>query len=128
MKVKLTLVAVAFNNKYDSFNKKRNNVLLYKDSLPHSFLMSENTIDEALEKLTTKHLAFHFDWLDIHLVDFRRLDETTCEAVYFTQFPYAAGFNKLGIPENLFDPELSEKLGDYYFDIISRHTTRKFVL
>ena len=128
MKIKLTLIAVAFDNKYDSFNKKRNNVLLHRNSLPSSFLLSEKTIDEGLEKLTSKYLNFHFNWLDIGLVDFRRIDENTCEAIYFTQFPHSSGFNRLGTPTNLFDSELLETLGEYYLDTISRHTSRKFVL
>ena len=128
MKIKLTLAAVAFDNKYDTFNKNRNTVLLHKDRLPSTFLLSEASIDEALEKLSSKYLNFHFKWLDISLVDFRRLDEETCEAIYFTQFPHSSGFNRIGTPTNLFSSDLSEKVGDYYIDIISRHTTRKFVL
>ena len=128
MKIKLTLAAVVFDNKYDTFNKNRNSVLLHKDSLPNTFLLSEASIDEALEKLCSKYLNFHFKWLDINLVDFRKLDDKTCEAIYFTQFPYSSGFNRLGTPTKLFGSDLEEKLGDYYLDTISRHTTRKFVL
>tara|TARA_R100000995_G_C3474508_1_gene120131 strand:- start:932 stop:1324 length:393 start_codon:yes stop_codon:yes gene_type:complete len=127
-KIKISLIAVAFDNKYDTFNKKRNNVLLHRDKLPYTFLMSEKTIEEALERLTQKYLNFHFKWLDVNLVGFRNIDEATCEAIYFTQFPYSSGFNRLGTPTNLFDSDLAEKLGDYYLDAISRHTTRKFVL
>ena len=128
MKIKLTLIAIAFNNNHDTFSKRRNVILLHREELPNTLLLSENSIDECLKKLSEKYLNHHFAWLDINLVGFRRVDEDTCEAVYFTQFPYASGFNRLGTPVNFYEQNLSDLLGEYYIDIISKHTTRKFAL
>tara|TARA_R110000744_G_scaffold20622_1_gene54100 strand:+ start:4489 stop:4875 length:387 start_codon:yes stop_codon:yes gene_type:complete len=128
MKIKLTLIAIAFNNNHDAFSQRRNVVLLHKEMLPSTFLLSENSIDECLKKLSEKYLNHNFVWLDMNLVEFRRVDEDTCEAVYITQFPYASGFNRLGTPTNFYEQNLSDLLGEYYIDIISSHTARKFVL
>mgnify|MGYP003659549792 CR=1 FL=1 len=125
MKIKITLLPVAFNSDPDSFNKNRN-ILLTDEDKPISRYMLSESAEECLEKLCGKYLFYSEGWLDITLVDFRRTSDSECEVVYFTQFPYIEGFHKSGTPDILFSKETIEKLGEYYVGILSTHTTRRF--
>jgi hypothetical protein len=125
MKIKITLLPVAFNNKFNSFDKKRN-ILLTDGDKPISRYMYSESVEECIKRLCEKYL-FHSDsWLDIALVDFRRASDEECEAVYLTQFPYVEGFYKSGTIDMLSSKETLEKLGEYYIGILSTHTTRRF--
>tara|TARA_R110000744_G_scaffold281753_1_gene393572 strand:- start:392 stop:775 length:384 start_codon:yes stop_codon:yes gene_type:complete len=125
MKIKITLLPVAFNNKFNSFDSKRN-TLLTDGNKPISRYMYSESVEECLKKLCEKYLFYSDSWLDIALVDFRKVSDSECEAVYFTQFPYVDGFHRAGTPNNLASEEILEKLGEYYIGILSTHTTRRF--
>ena len=125
MKIKLTLLPVAFNNKFNSFDKKRNTLLTDGDK-PISRYMYSESVDECLKKLCTEYLHHSYGWLDIILADFRRVSDNECEVVYFTQFPYVDGFYRAGTPDSLASEETLEKLGEYYVGILSTYTTRRF--
>jgi len=125
MKIKLTLLPVAFNNKFNSFDKKRNTLLTDGDK-PISRHMYSESVDECLKKLCAEYLHHSYGWLDITLADFRRVSDGECEVVYFTQFPYVDGFHRAGTPESLASEETLEKLGEYYIGILSTYTTRRF--
>jgi hypothetical protein len=125
MKIKLTLLPVAFNNKFNSFHKNRNTLLTDKGK-PISRYMYSETVEECLKRLCAEYLHHSYSWLDITLTDFRRVSDNECEAVYFTQFPYVDGFQKSGTAESLSSEKTIEKLGEYYIGILSTHTTRRF--
>jgi len=125
MKIKITLLPVAFNNKFNSFDSNRNTLLTDGDKPISRYVYSES-VDECLEKICTEYLHHSYSWLDITLTDFRRVLDSEFEAVYFTQFPYIDGFYRAGTPDNLSSEETLEKLGEYYVGILSTHTTRRF--
>tara|TARA_R110000824_G_scaffold55243_1_gene152265 strand:+ start:73 stop:456 length:384 start_codon:yes stop_codon:yes gene_type:complete len=125
MKIKLTLLPVAFDNKFNSFDKNRN-TLLTNGGKPISRYMYSEPVDECLKKLCEEYLHHSYSWLDITLADFRRVSDSECEAVYFTQFPYVDGFHRAGTSDSLASEETLEKLGEYYIGILSKHTTRRF--
>ena len=127
MKIKLTLLPVAFNNKFNSFDNKRNTLLMDGDKPISRYIYSES-VDECLKKLCTEYLHHSYSWLDITLTDFRRASSDEFEVVYFTQFPYVDGFYRAGTPDNLSSEETLEKLGEYYVGILSTYTTRRFAL
>tara|TARA_R110000824_G_scaffold252918_1_gene441767 strand:+ start:249 stop:632 length:384 start_codon:yes stop_codon:yes gene_type:complete len=125
MKIKITLLPVAFNNKFNSFDNKRN-TLLTDGGKPISRHIYSESVDDCLKKLCTEYLHHSYSWLDITLTDFRRTSDDEFESVYFTQFPYVDGFYRAGTPDNLSSEETLEKLGEYYVGILSTHTTRRF--
>ena len=125
MKIKITLLPVAFNNKFNSFDNKRNTLLTDGDK-PISRYMYSESVEECLKKLCEKYLFYSDSWLDIALVDFRKVSDSECEAVYFTQFPYIDGFHRAGTPDSLASEETLEKLGEYYIGILSTHAIRRF--
>ena len=116
---------MAFNNKFNSFDKQRNTLLMDGDK-PISRYMYSESVNECLKKLCEEYLHHSYSWLDITLADFRRVSDDECEVVYFTQFPHVDGFHRAGIPDNLSSEETLEKLGEYYIGILSTRTTRRF--
>jgi len=125
MKIKITLLPVAFNNKLDILNENRN-ILLTDNDKPISRYIYSESVEECLKKLCEEYLFYSDSWLDIALVGFRRASDNECEAIYFTQFPYIERFHKSGTPDILASKETIEKLGEYYVGILSTHTTRRF--
>ncbi len=125
MKIKITLLPVAFNNKLDILNENRN-ILLTDNDKPISRYIYSESVEECLKKLCEEYLFYSDSWLDIALVDFRRASDSECEAVYLTQFPHIEGFHKSGTLDILSSKETIKKLGEYYVGILSTHTTRRF--
>jgi len=126
MKIKVTLLPVAFNEKFNFLDKKRNVLLVDGDAPLHRYIYSES-IDDCLAKLCEDYLKYSCHWLDIHLVGFRRVSAEEFEAVYFCQFPFIEGFDKAGDKISLSLNEEISEIEDYYVTIVSTHTSRRFI-
>tara|TARA_Y100000296_G_C5125768_1_gene232788 strand:+ start:137 stop:520 length:384 start_codon:yes stop_codon:yes gene_type:complete len=125
MKIKVTLLPVAFDEKFNFLDERRNTLLIDGDSPIHRYIYSES-VNECLAKLCESYLQYSYEWLDVQLSDFRRVSTEEFEVVYFSQFPFIENFEKAGEKISLsLNKEINE-IEDYYVDIISRYGSRRF--
>ena len=76
------------------------------------------TEQDALKHLVSKHLHIEYEWLEIHVADFRKISTNECEVVYFAKMPQILGADKLG--KFFTEAEIIDlKIEDYYEQLIS---------
>ena len=125
MRIKVTLLPVAFDERFNFLDKKRNTLLVDGESPIHRYIYSES-VDECLSSLCASYLKYSYEWLDMQLADFRRVSPEEFEVVYFCQFPFIEDFEKAGDKISLsLNKEINE-IEDYYVTIVSKYGSRRF--
>jgi len=125
MKIKVTLLPVAFDDKFNFLDDRRNTLLIDGDSPLHRYIYSESVV-ECLSKLCENYLQYSYEWLDMQLADFRRVSSQEFEVIYVCHFPFVENFEKSGKKISLsLNKEINE-IEDYYVNIISRYGSRRF--
>ena len=125
MKIKVTLLPVAFDEKFNFLDDRRNTLLIDGGNPIHRYIYSES-VSECLSKLCESYLQYSYEWLDIHLADFRRVSPQEFEVVYVCQFPFVENFERAGDKISLsLNKEINE-IEDYYVTIVSKYGSRRF--
>ena len=118
MKIRITLILVECN--ISTHSTALNTIRLFLDEntcIPSCYLYHP-TEQDALKYLVGKYLHIDYEWLDIHVADFRKVAANECEVVYFAKMPQILGADKLG--RFYTEAEIIDlKLEDYYEQIIS---------
>ena len=96
MKVVLTLIVIQQNRNvqysHDDFFKF---LLTDDDRFPCKYISTKD-IEETAKELFSEYVNVYFDWTTLELMDFRKLDTTTCEIVYSIKLPNLLGIEKRG--------------------------------
>tara|TARA_Y100000593_G_scaffold50774_1_gene95467 strand:- start:3120 stop:3506 length:387 start_codon:yes stop_codon:yes gene_type:complete len=126
MKIKLSILPVAFDSSKNILDAKRNSILLdEKAKVISRYFLSEN-VEECIEKLSSEFIKYDTDWLDYNLADFYRISDKEFEVVYYCQFPYSAGFSIKGRMISLNDTDNLNSIGERYVRTLSKFTTTRF--
>ena len=123
MKIKVTLLPLAIDTSKPTLHPERIKLLVDGEPL-HKYLLSE-TPEDAIKKICSEYLGYTYEWLSIDLCDFMR-HENHFEAIYFCQFPASYGWKSKGNTIRACIDEEIKQIGEHYFDIISRHSSRRY--
>ena len=126
MKVKLSILPVSFEDSKNILDANRNSLLLDENYGVISRYFYNEDVPECLEKLSSEFIKYDTSWLDYKLADFFKLSDTEFEVVYYSQFPYVAGFSNKGKVLNLNDTDNLNKIGERYVRTLSKFTTTRF--
>ena len=128
MKIKLSILPVAFDSSKNILDAQRNSILLDEDAKVISrYFLSEDT-EECIKKLSSEFIKYDTDWLDYQLADFYRISDKEFEVVYYCQFPYCAGFSVKGRMLSLNDTDNLNSIGERYVRTLSKFTTTRYIL
>ena len=123
MKIKVTLLPLAIDTSKPTLHPERIKLLVDGEPL-HKYLLSQ-TPKDAVKKICSEYLGYTYEWLDIDLCDFVR-HEDHFEAIYFCQFPTSYGWKSKGNTIRVCIDEEINQIGEHYFYIISRHSSRRY--
>lgn len=118
MKIKITLILIECN--VSKYSTALNTIRLFLDEnhcIPSCYLYHA-TEQDALKFLVGKHLYVDYEWLTIHVADFRKISTNECEVVYSAKMPQILGADKLGRFHT--EAEIIDlKIEEYYEKLIS---------
>jgi hypothetical protein len=126
MKIKLSILPVTFEDSKSILDANRNSLLLDDDYKVISRFFYQDTVEDCLNKLSSEFIKYDTVWLQYKLADFFRVSDNEFEVVYYSHFPYVAGFSKKGKVLNLNNTDSLNKIGERYVGTLSKFTTTRF--
>ena len=126
MRIKLSILPVAFDNSKNILDAKRNNILLNDDAEVISRYFLSEDVEDCIDKLSSEFIKYDTEWLEYKLADFHRISDQEFEVVYYCQFPYCAGFSIKGRMLSLNDTDNLNRIGERYVRTLSKFITTRF--
>ena len=126
MRIKPSILPVAFDNSKNILDAKRNNILLNDDAEVISRYFLSEDVEDCIDKLSSEFIKYDTEWLEYKLADFHRISDQEFEVVYYCQFPYCAGFSIKGRMLSLNDTDNLNRIGERYVRTLSKFTTTRF--